>query len=463
MSKIRSGEIGSKGSSHWQQPSRKVRSVLVLVVLISVAARVGIAVSIGNQLVGLPGTADQLSYHTLAVRMIDRHAFTFDRAWWPATEAGSPTGMWSYLYVFYLGLIYSIVGVSPLAPRLAQAVLVGALHPFLAFLLGRRLFGEVAGLVGAAVTAVYAYFVYYSATLMTEPFFITAILAALYLAIRLVDRSRAADGSATELAKRALALGAVLGAAVLLRQVFLLFVPVLLIWVWWASGRRISIAFLPAVVVAALILPFTLYNLARFDRFVLLNTNTGYAFFWANHPIYGTAFEPILPDEMGSYQDLIPQELRGLDEAALDQELLRRGIGFIREDPMRYLRLSLSRISAYFMFWPSPESGTLSNLGRALSFGLFLPFMVCGLAKTWIERGRAGLSAPVGLLTLFTVMYSAIHLLSWSLIRYRLPVDAVLVIFGAYGLIEFARRLARTPARVSQGIARASATSPTNQ
>ncbi len=97
-----------------------------------------------------------------------------------------------------------------------------------------------------------------------------------------------------------------------------------------------------------MILPFTAYNYARFGRFVLLNTNSGYAFFWGNHPIYGTHFVPILTPEMGSYQDLIPPEVRNLDEAALDQELMRRGLQFVIDDPGRYLLLSLSRIPVLF-------------------------------------------------------------------------------------------------------------------
>ena len=96
--------------------------------------------------------------------------------------------------------------------------------------------------------------------------------------------------------------------------------------------------------IVLIVLPFTIFNYLRFDRFVLLNTNAGYALFWSNHPIYGTQFVPILTDEMGSYLELIPEELLSLDEAALDQELLKIGVGFILEDPLRYLVLSISRI-----------------------------------------------------------------------------------------------------------------------
>ena len=51
---------------------------------------------------------------------------------------------------------------------------------------------------------------------------------------------------------------------------------------------------------------------------------------------------------MSTYADLIPVELRDLDEATLDQELLGRGIGIVRGDPGRYGLLSLSRIPAPF-------------------------------------------------------------------------------------------------------------------
>jgi hypothetical protein len=185
----------------------------------------------------------------------------------------------------------------------------------------------------------------------------------------------------------------------------------------------------------------------------LLNTNAGYAFFWANHPIYGTHFEPILPTEMGDYGELIPEELRSLDEAALDQALLRRGLEFVIADPIRYTQLSISRIPAYFMLWPSSESGLVSNLSRVGSFGLFLPFILYGLGLAMFGRAAKSalsLSSPVFFLLLFMTIYTAIHLLSWSLVRYRLPVDAVLVIFAGLAFADLSQRLINLSRPVSQ-------------
>jgi len=173
---------------------------------------------------------------------------------------------------------------------------------------------------------------------------------------------------------------------------------------------------------------------------VLLNTNAGYAFYLGNHPIYGTHFVPILED----YTALIPQDLplNEMDEAALDQEFLKRGIGFVTDDPGRYVLLSLSRIPTYFMFWPTADSGLMSNLARVGSFGLMLPLMLYGLflalRRQW---GWSLLRQPLFLLLLFCLIYSAVHILIWALIRYRLPVDAVLLIFAGLGVVDLVGRL----------------------
>jgi 4-amino-4-deoxy-L-arabinose transferase-like glycosyltransferase len=426
---------------------------MLVILLLSVALRLGMAFYLGDQMEVLPGTADQLSYHTLALRLLDGHGFTFDVAWWPATPAGEPTAHWSYLYTFFLVGVYGIFGAHPLAARLIQAALVGVLQPLLTYLLGKRVFGPRVGLISAGISAIYIYFIYYAGTLMTEPFYITSILASLLLSVRLADRLREAPRDDRRAGLRtALLLGVTLAITVLLRQLFLLVVPFLLAWVWWAAWKQrgwtsIPRLLLPLGVVAAFIAPFTAFNAQRFDRFVLLNTNAGFAFFWANHPIYGTQFEPILPPEMGSYQDLIPAEVRDLDEAAMDRALLQRGLGFVRDDPGRYLLLSLSRIPPYFMFWPSSDSSAISNLSRVGSFGLFLPFMLIGifLVYTRYPADHRNLTSPLTLLVFYSLIYTGIHVLSWTLIRYRLPVDAVLLLFAAVAIQEILLRF--VPAR----------------
>ena len=419
------------------------RKFLIAIILVSVLARIGVALALGDQLRGLPGAADQLSYQTLATSLIDGHGFTFETGWWPMTSPGAPTAHWSYLYTAFLAAVQAVVGLNPVLMRIIQSIAVGVLQPLLAYLLGRRMFGEAAGLVAAALTALYAYFVYYSATLMTEPFYFTAILASLYFAIRLADHLKDEDSPRPTRLQWAVALGLVLAVAVLLRQVFLLIIPTLLLWTWIAGGRRNALfAAIPALIVGLVILPITLFNYSRFNQFVLLNTNAGFAFFWANHPIHGTSFIPAR--EIDDYQVLIPPELRHLNEAEMDRALLSRGLQIVRADPLRFLLLSMSRIPTYFTFWPSAASGIVSNISRVGSFGIMLPFMLLGilfwLRDHWTDGLLKLLATPGALLLAFGVVYTVVHLLSWALIRYRLPVDAVLIIFAGLAVVELSRR-----------------------
>jgi hypothetical protein len=41
----------------------------------------------------------------------------------------------------------------------------------------------------------------------------------------------------------------------------------------------------------------------------------------------------------------------------------------------------------------------------------------------------------------FIVVYAAIHLLSWTLIRYRLPIDAFLILFASVSIERLSRKL----------------------
>jgi hypothetical protein len=150
----------------------------------------------------------------------------------------------------------------------------------------------------------------------------------------------------------------------------------------------------------------------------------------------------------------LPAELvgQGLNEAQWDKELMRRGVGFVLADPGRYLLLSLSRVRDYFEFWPTSDSSLVFNLGRVLSFGIFLPFMLFGIWLA-VRQTRAGppvqpaaevAASPVGLALLFMAFYSLLHILTWAMSRYRLPVDAVALPFAALALHDIWRRYVAT-------------------
>jgi hypothetical protein len=425
------------------------KMILIAILFLSITLRLFSAVYQGNNVTDLPGIYDQISYDGLARRVADGFGFTFAEGHWPATPAGQPTAHWSYLYTLYLIVVYKLFGTNPLAARVLQALIAGIFQTLLMWRIGTRLFNRTVGLVAATLNAVYIYFFYYAGALITETFYITGILWIFDSALRLVSVQANPSQKRTIHWWQWLELGLAMGVTVLLRQVFLIFLPILYLWLWWnVRGGEVNLWMqrlhwsalkglsLATLILVLMILPWTIKNQRSFGTFELLNTNAGFAFFWGNNPIYGTNFIPLLPSSQ-SYYDLIPPELRSLNEAELDKALLQRGLQFITDDPKRFFLLSISRAREFFKFWPSSDSGLLSNISRVGSFGISLPFMLyglwCALISDWKSRTvyeRWG----IALLVLFMLSYTAVHLFSWALIRYRLPVDAVLLIFAAFGI-----------------------------
>ncbi len=455
------------------------RLILLAIIALSVLLRVAVALYLGDS---TPPAKDETSYSQLAMRLAGGHGYSFDRPWYPFAPADAPTAHWSFLYTAFVAAVYSVAGPHPLAARLASAILAGILFPLLLYYLSRRVFPSPPPLtignspltidhLSALLAALYAYFILYSAMVQTEALFICALLWSLERALAVEQALRRGETPAWP---AWLGLGVSLGLAALLRQSILPWVAVLFLWLLArallaarAAGRPSAFpAFLrfppfpsallrlvlAGLVIIAFILPFTLRNYAVYGDFLLLNSNAGYAMYSAQHPMHGSSFQEYaaapLPEE------LVPL---GLNEAQWDKALMARGVGFVLAEPGRYLLLSLSRVRDFIEFWPTANSSLVFNLGRVLSIGIFLPFMLYGLYLSLRPSQLTINHSPIpqltithspltishfSLLYLFILIYTLLHIFSWAMSRYRLPVDAVLLLFAALAIVDLANRWA---------------------
>jgi 4-amino-4-deoxy-L-arabinose transferase-like glycosyltransferase len=411
------------------------RRWLVAIVVVGLLLRVAMALYLGNQVVPTPAAYDQIFFQDVALNLLAGKGFAFTRPPWPFIAAGAPTAYTSFLYQLFLAGVYLVFGAQPLAARLVQALLCSVM-PLQMYGLVRRLLRQppawerLAGMVAllaAAITAGYAYFVYYSATLMTEGLYLVTVLWSLNATLDLAERPSA---------RRWVSWALAVGLATSLRQVFMPMAALLLLYVLWKARRQVSLRHLvlAGVILAALILPWTVRNYLVFHRFLLLNSQAGHVFWNANHPDLGTHFE-------AAAMFPIPADLQGANEVDLSNELMRRALQNIAADPRRFLLLSLDRLRIFFIFYPMQESSPFSNVARTVSFGLCLPFMVLGLVLS-LREWRRWL-----LLYGFIAAYTLLHVISWVQIRYRMPVDAALVPFAALaaavgwnGLLRAAQR-----------------------
>ena len=433
------------------------RRLLWLIIAVALLLRVGAALWFGDDVTNfIGGTTDQRSYDMLAQRVVKGHGFSFADFHWPYTPPQTPTAHWSFLYTSFLAFIYGIFNHHPVIARLAQAVILGVAMPLLTFRLGRFLISERIGLIAAAISAVYFYFVLFAASLMTEGFFFVTILWSFDAVFRVAERWRTGEKVPLRLA---LELGLAIGLSILLRQVIMfahLFTALWLLWLavrYRQTGSLVKTGVLATVVIGLLIAPWVVRNYRVFGRVSMPNTNSGFAFFWGNHPVYGGDFETVLdPARDITYQSLIPDDVRHLNESEMDAELTRRGLAFIRDNPAEFMRLSLSRVPVQFQFWPSARSSPLANAARFVSSGLLLPLAFAGIIialrqTDWggllRERSAANLRQwSLLLLILYVAVYNGIHIVTWAKIRYRFPTDTVLVLFAALALVTLWQRSA---------------------
>ena len=146
--------------------------------------------------------------------------------WWGGKEIFQQTP----LYPYFVAALAAVSNSSINFILLVQLT-IGAAHPLIIFFLGRRLFGETAGLIAAALTAFYGPFIFYQGTLLRD--WLPPILepAALLLLLKAKDRGAWADW---------ILAGAVIGVAILTRESAVLLLPIALLWLLWELDWNVS-------------------------------------------------------------------------------------------------------------------------------------------------------------------------------------------------------------------------------
>lgn len=398
-----------------------VKKPIYWVLFGALLVRVLAAFYLGNTVSGLSGAHDEISYSVLGQRYAEGYGLTFPSDWYPWIKANAPQSYFSATISLCLAAIYSVFGYYPLVARIITALL-STLVVRMIYLLAQHLFNEKVALLSALIAAGYAYLVFYGITLVTETPFILCILTALYLAYQIVQSPSWSKWGA---------LGLVLAIGVLFRMGVIFFVPILLGWVALQQPQKRLVVLLPMALIFLAILPFTLRNYYVWGRFLLLESQFGHVFWNGNHPDHQGNFHPyrVFP---------IPSDvLASQNDAEITNRLLWMGIRNVLNDPGHFILLTIGRLREFFKFWPTSDSTLLANLLRAFSFGIMWPFVVAGLLlsrKQWREL------TP---LWLFMLIHTGVHSISWTMIRYRIPLDAVLIPFAASALLAIFERFRR--------------------
>ncbi len=361
------------------------------------------------------------------------------------------------LLTFGIGLLHSLAGQDYAAVGNLQSALL-ALLPALVFLLARiygsRLIGMLAaGLIilreGNTIALAGEITVSHSRLLLAD--LPSAMLAVLFLLAAHAWLSRMGAGRAWSLL-----LGAVLGAAIMVRVELIVFLPALAIAVFWQARRRWKDA-LPglALAVVAIVLfigPWMFRNWQRTGKLYievpnwrlafyldrLLNTETSFE----NRPS-GAQLRPMLQEPEGAVPSLVlnhflhsnlqavlmfPDIVRAVDAAAGFSE---------HENPERFWDACCGRENYIqrLPFWQWRKWDMSLPTQTLLPIAATIFILAVGLVRTWKALGPAGL-LPLLMFEFYVLINAAVRTSGG---RYLLPVDWVWIFYYAVGLAFVAR------------------------
>jgi 4-amino-4-deoxy-L-arabinose transferase-like glycosyltransferase len=242
---------------------RLVNVLLLLVLLLGVGLRVNGAWQARDPVF------DATSYATIATNLDRGAGFTL------GSDATQPASNYSPGLPLLAAGIYKLSGgAHERLARLALALL-GTFAVLFTYLLGRRLRGPLAGLIGAAAVAIYPALLEYQGMLMGEPLAATLLSGAVLAALWAAD---------SESRARWLLPGGLFGALALVRPEYLgvaLLVGLAVLAKNWRAGWRAALVppILLLVGAAVVVSPWTIRNVVTLDRFVPISTGGGQVLF----------------------------------------------------------------------------------------------------------------------------------------------------------------------------------------
>jgi 4-amino-4-deoxy-L-arabinose transferase-like glycosyltransferase len=322
-----------------------------------------------------PPVEDGRFYHVIAGRVAAGEGYTW---LWPdgvvTYAAHYPVG-----YPALIGALYALFTPAPLVAMLLNALL-GSLAALAVHRIAATVATRAGALLAALGVALHPALVAYTPALMTEGVSAALLALAGWFAVR------AAHPGATRVWQRLLALGALLGVAVLVRPQTLLIAPLFgALAVRAGAGPRARV-FAAALVTAAslfLCLPWTLRNLARMDRAVLVSANGGWNLLIGVVDGATGTFVPIEGER-------VPEPCRTVfGEAAKDACFGRAALLQIARAPGRWLALIPSKLG--FTFDYAGAAGWYLHASNPVAFPESWK-VALGIAETSWQRLLLGLA-----------------------------------------------------------------------
>ena len=350
------------------------------------------------------------------------------------------------LYPYVLGVVYSLLGDSPMTVRLFQAV-IGSLACVLLAYAALRLFSKRTAIVAGLMLAFYAPAIFFDGLIQKS------VLDGFLLCLTLALLARLLTQPAREVSW--LWIGVTVGALALSRENALVLAAAMLVWLLLkrpllSADRLVPAAWLLAGLTIVL-LPVAIRNRVVGGELQLTTSQFGPNFYIGNNQSSSGVYQPLRfghGDPKYERQDAteLAQQATGrtFTPGEVSEYWTERALDYIRTQPGDWLRLTGRKI---MLVWNAAEvadtedeltyadwSVVLRVAGWVFHFGVLAPLALLGFWTTWPRRGE------LWLLYLLPATYVVTLVAFAVMARYRYPLVPFLILFAAAGVTN-ARRL----------------------
>jgi len=398
---------------------RRALAILAGISLAALALRVWVVLVVATR---EPTGGDPLYYSVQANLLADGHGFAEPFAWLERGEF-TPSAIHPPGFTVWLS-IASLLGFESIAAHKVMSAIAGAAAVFVIGLVARRVAGWRAGLPAAAIAAVHPNLWIVDGALMPESLF------ALGIALVLLAALHASSSSSTSV-RLVVMLGLAIGLTALVRSEALLLAVLLGGWIAWRA-RSLAPAVVTVVVAVAVVAPWTIRNLVRFDSPVLLSAN-------GDEVLRNANCDATWGGRLLGFWSLdcyVPEPSAGMDEAERAAFWRGEGLAYVRDHARRLPVVAGARLGRVWGVYRPRQTVELSTVeGRSRSAAeagqlAYYALLVPAAFGAWSLRRRV-LLWPFATTA---ILVTAVTVYAYGVIRFRMPAEVALVVLAGVGL-----------------------------
>lgn len=342
----------------------------------------------------------------------------FSSPWYIIT---GPTAWTAPLYPWLVSLAFRVFG--PFNDASAIALLTfnsvfSALTCWTIYRIALRLFGQKVAVWSGWIWAMFPFAIYWSVTWIWETTLSTFLLSLLFLLTLEMD----GDDRLWPWVRY----GVLWGICALTGTSLLIWLPFSGGWLafrLYRGGKRfLAPAILSAVVFWAVITPWLVRNYVVFHKFILIRGDLGSELRAGNNPLAQGSW---VREYRAGNNAVLMAEFQRMGEAAHDAKQGRLAIEWIKENPVRFAKLSLLR---FYCFWFSLRTSEVPKLRPILFF--LTPLSIAGLVVA-IRLRIPG----VFLFATLLIFYPLVYYFTFPTDRYRQTIEPEMVMLATFWVV----------------------------